>query len=389
MKKKHLILLLFCFTYLFSVAQISGQVLDSDGLPISYATIFNLKNKMGSISDSIGHFRLDASISDSIRIQHISYKSNSFKISNDLDKYHLQRNINDLKEIIVSKNYAAWLYFKGYFNTVSKMKNESRTRMYGRAAKLFNADTLEKVSMDLDYKRNNSGNNPNKFSHNRFIEVQRYREQFNARLDTFSNKLINFRFFPAKGLPGFKEASSKEKAMNDYYIFQISVDSSFFKLDFIPRKIAPPNSPIYEVIIAKKDTCMISFAVASWPSPLNANLKDKVHKPEMIDNASFYRIEFKNGQGEISETYSVFNMYYSNSQKINCMRYSIHMKKYTHHSEIIKNRLGSWMINNSFIFNRKLKSKYSDQFWKNSDFPKEVPYDFDHLRSLKLKNEQQ
>lgn len=387
---KYFLLLLICSAYLPSVAQISGQVIDSDGLPISYATVFNLKNKIGSVTDSIGHFKIDASISDSIRIQHISYKSDNFTISKDLDKYQLQRNINDLKEVVVSKNYVAWLYFRGYFNTVSKMQNESRNRMYGRAVKLLNADTLEKVSMDLDYERNNSGNNPMKIPHNRFIEVQRYSEQFNAQLDTISNKLINFRFFPVKGLPGIKEAPSREAAMNDDYIFQISVDSLFYFIDFIPRKIAPINSSIFEVIISKKDTCMISFAAVTLPYPFKAaKLNVKSYQPETMDIAFFTRIEFENSQGYIATSYSVLNMYYSIGQKTYSKRYSIQLKNYAHQPEVIKKRSGIWMINNFFAYNKKLKSKYSDEFWKNPDFPKEVPYDFDHLRSLKLKKEQQ
>ena len=388
MTKKHFILLVFCCTYLSSLAQISGQVLDPDGVPINYATVFNLKNKIGSITDSIGHFKIVASISDSIRIQHISYKSDIFTISKDFDKYQLQRNINDLKEVIVSKNYAAWLAIRGYMNTVSRMKNKSRNRMYGCAVKMMNADTLDKVSLDFDYERNNSGNNPKKIPHNRFIEIQRYSEQFNVQLDTISNKLINFRFSPVKGLPGMKEAPSREEAMNDDYIFQISVDSLFYFIDFIPRKIAPINRSIFEVIISKKDTCMISFAAVTLPHPFKAaKSNDKSTQPETMDNAFFMRIEFENSQGYIATSYSVLNMYYSFGQKIYTKRYSIQLKNYAHQPEVFKKRPGKWMINNSFIFNRKLKSKYSDEFWKNSDFPKEVPYDFDHLRSLKLKKE--
>ena len=131
---------------------------------------------------------------------------------------------------------------------------------------------------------------------------------------------------------------------------------------------------------------MISFAAATLPYPFDAaKLKDKSYKPETMDNASFMRIEFNKGQGEVAESYSVLNMYFSIGQKANDNRYSIHLKNYYPQSKIIKNRSGLWMINNSFTFNKKLKSKYSEEFWKNPDFPKDVPYDFDRLRKLKLK----
>ena len=309
---KYLLLFVFCSTYFSTIAQISGQVQDSDGLPISYATVFNLKNKMGSVTDSIGHFKLAASISDSIRIQHISYKSDNFIILKDLDKYKLNRNVNDIKEVVVSKDYAAWLYFRGYSNTISKMQDESRNRMFGKAVKLLNADTLVKVSLDLDYERNILGKNQKKNMHNRFFEVQRYSEQFDDQRDTMSTQLMDYSFFPLKGLPVIKEASSRENAMNDDYIFKISVDSSFFYIDFIPRKIASNNRFIFEIIITKKDTCLISFAAANLPHPINSGKSNKKsNQPETVDNASFMRIEFENGQGYIATTYSVSNIYYS------------------------------------------------------------------------------
>ncbi len=387
---KYLLLLVFCSTYFLSLAQISGQVQDSDGLPISYATVFNLNKKTGSVTDSIGHFIIDASISDSIRIQHISYKSENFIISKDIDKFLLQRNVNNLKEVVVSKNYAAWIYFRGYSNTVSKMQNESRNRMFGKAVKLLNADTCEKVSLDLDYERNILGKNQEKNMHNRFFEVQRYSEQLDILNDTLSTQLIDFSFFPVKGLPVVKEASSRENAMNDDYIFKISVDSSFYYIDFIPRKIASNNRFIFEIIITKKDTCLISFAAANLPHQIkHGRSNTKSTQPETVDNASFLRIEFENGQGYIATSYSESNLYYSIEQKTFNIRYSIQLRNYAHQPDEIKKRPGKWMIINTFTFNRKLKSKYSDEFWKHPDFPKEVPYDFEKLRSLKLKKELQ
>lgn len=383
---KYLLLLFFCSSYLTSVAQISGQVVDPEGAPIGYATVFNLRTKVGCVTDSAGFFNLNAAISDSIRIQHLCYKAADFILTTNHNKYLLIRSKNNLKEVVVSKNFAAWLAVRGYMNTRSRMQKETRERMYGCAAKLLNKDTLERISLDLDFERNKSGNGPLSAVHNRLIEIQRYCEQFNASLDTFSNHLVNLTFFPLKDLPGIRESQSREEAMNDNYIFQLSSDSLFFTIDFIPKKGAPPSGRIFEITLSKKDTCMIAFASATLRYPFQAaKSNDRSFKPETMDNAFFTRIAFENGQGYIANSYSVVHMYYAVGAQSYTNSYSVCLKNYAHRPEKLKKRLGVWMIDNQFGFNKKMKSRYSEEFWKYPGFPKGAPYDFDHLRNLRLK----
>ncbi|GEM_PF-5118801 len=379
---KFILLNLLCVLYSFTFAQISGRVIGDDGESINWATVLNLKTNSGYVTDSTGFFTINAKHSDSIRIQHLSYKASDFILSKEKDTYLLKRNLNELNEIVVSKNYAAWLAVKSCEKTLAKMQDESRDKMYCNAVKIMNNDTLDRVFLDLDFERNKSGTGVNAVLHNRLIEIQKFAEQLNHNLDPIAKNIFISELFPTKDLPVIKESKTKEQAMNDYCIFYIATDSQYIKVSFIPKKDAPLSQRIFELTITKKDTSMVAFAMASFPAPFNST-KNFENKPGQSAIGFYYQIAYENGMGYISKAYSEVNLYCNVDNKDFTNTFSYNLKNYAHTSEKQKKRSGVWIINNNFGFKEKLKSKYSTEFWKNNDFPIQTPYDFNRLRELK------
>ena len=379
---KFILLNLLCVLYSLTFAQISGRVIGDDGESINWATVLNLRTNSGCVTDSTGFFTINAKHSDSIRIQHLSYKTSDFILSKEKDTYLLNRNLNELNEIVVSKNYAAWLAVKSCEKAVAKMQGESRDRMYCNAVKIMNTDTLDQVFLDLDFERNKSGSGLNSVIHNRLIEIQKYSEQFNHNLDPIAKNVFVSELFPTKDLPVIKESKTKEQAMNDNCIFYIATDSQYIKVSFIPKKDAPLSQRIFELTITKKDTSMVSFAMASFPAPFYSS-KNFENKPGQSAIGFYYQIAYDNGVSYISRAFSEVKLYCNVDNKDFTNTFSYNLKNYAHTLEKQKKRTGAWVINNNFGFKEKLKSKYSTEFWKNNDFPIHSPYDFDKLRELK------
>ena len=379
---KFTLLNLLCILCSFTFAQISGRVIGDDGAQINWATVLNLRTNSGCVTDSTGFFTIKANLSDSIRIQHLSYKTDGFILSKENDTYLLKRNLNELSEIVVSKNYAAWLAVKSCEKALSKMQVESRDRMYCNAVKIMNNDTLDRVFLDLDFERNKSGSGVNAVLHNRIIEIQKYAEQLHHNLDPIAKNVFVSELFPTKDLPVIKESKTKEQAMNDNCIFYIATDSQYIKVNLIPKKDAPLSQRIFELTITKKDTSMVSFAMASFPAPFNST-KNIENKPGQSAIGFYYQIANENGINYISKAYSEVKLYGNINNKDFTNTFSYNLKNYAHTSEKQKKRTGVWIINNNFGFKENLKSRYSTEFWKNNDFPIQTPYDFNKLRELR------
>ena len=379
---KFILLNLLCVLYSFTFAQISGRVKGDDGAPINWATVLNLRTNSGCVTDSTGFFTIKANPSDTIRIQHLSYQTVDFILTKENETYLLKRNFNELSEIVVSKNYAAWLAVKSCEKALAKMQVETRDRMYCKAVKILNNDTLDRVFLDLDFERNKSGSGINAVIHNRLIEIQKYSEQFNHNLDPIAKNVFVSELFPTKDLPVIKESKTKEQAMNDNYIFYIATDSQYIKVNLIPKKDAPLSLRIFELTITKKDTSMVSFAMASFPAPFNST-KNFENKPGQSAIGFYYQIANENGINYISKAYSEVKLYGNIDNKDFTNTFSYNLKNYAHTSEKQKKRTGVWIINNNFGFKENLKSRYSTEFWKNNDFPIQTPYDFNKLRELR------
>jgi hypothetical protein len=297
-------------------------VIGDDGESINWASVLNLRTNSECVTDYTGFFTINAKHSDSIRIQHLSYKTSDFILSKEKDTYLLNRNLNELNEIVVSKNYAAWLAVKSCEKALAKMQ------------------------------------------------------------DPIAKNIFVSELFPTNDLPVIRESKTREEAMNDNCIFYIATDSQYIKVSFIPKKDAPLSQRIFELTITKKDTSMVAFAMASFPAPFNST-KNFENKPGQSALGFYYQIADENGISYISKAFSEVNLYCNVDNKDFTNTFSYNLRNYAHTSEKQKKRSGVWIINNNFGFKEKLKSKYSTDFWKNNDFPIHPPYDFNKLRELR------
>jgi len=379
---RYTLFILFSALPFFSEAQISGQVIGTDGMPVNFATVYNMKTKTGCVSDSVGFFKIAASLTDSIRIHHLSYQTGIFVIGKNLDQYKLSSSLNEIKEIIVSKAYAGRLAVESCRKAISRMQYEPRDRMYCNAVKTMNKDTLDQIFLDLDFERNQSGNSKEPVIHNRLIEIQRFCQQFNQDPNPTAEKVFLAEIFPEKGLPVVKEAGAKEIAMNDDCIFYILTDSEYIRIQFIPKKEAPIFRPVFELTISKEDTCLVAFAMATFPLPFVSS-KNFENKPEKSDYALYYKISYENKLGYLSRIYRETGLYYAVDSRKYSNKFSFDLNNYAHNSGKQKKRSGRWIIDNRFGFMNKPKSTNTDEFWKKDDFPHEAPYDFNKLRALK------
>ncbi|MCX6239218.1 MAG: carboxypeptidase-like regulatory domain-containing protein [Bacteroidia bacterium] len=378
-------IILVIFLNLFSLiseAQVSGHILDNEKKQVPYATVFNLKTKTGCQADTNGFFSINASINDSIRIQHLGYKMGNFIVKQNPDMYILNQKVYDLQEIVLSNAFPMWLYFKSYEKTIAKFKYNGRDRFYCNATKLVNGDTLQKYFLDLDFEQNKIENSTDVVIHNRFIEVQRYTQQIKAGLDPNAKYNMNINIFPKLNIPCLTKAQNINNALNNDYVYIMTTDSQFIYVNFIPRKKAPTYYNAWEATIKKSDTCLVSFAVISSSNEA-MNWKPQENKPDLTEQALYYKISYSNSIGYISEIYSrkIFHYTINNKKYINS--YILNLKNYAHDNEKLKKRFGIYCLNNDIVFNEKQKTMGSKEFWNMEDFPWKAPYDFEQLRKLK------
>ncbi|HOI47700.1 MAG TPA: carboxypeptidase-like regulatory domain-containing protein [Prolixibacteraceae bacterium] len=373
---KYIYAILVCLATFPSIAQISGQVIDVDSVPVKYAAVVNVKNNIGCISDSLGFFSLNALQNDSISIRCIGFQADTFPVSKNFEKYILTRKIYDLNEVVVSKDYAALLYFISYKNLIAKLKKESRDRFYCNAVSLLNRDTLQTMYLDLDFEQKITRNAPELLIHNRFVEIQNKSTIKELLANSFMDYNLRLGFLPKVGFPRLFLTQNKEEAINSKYVFQIASDSLFMKVRFTPITSATSSSKVFEATIFKKDTCLVAFAVTSYPNS-NFKWKDKNNKPDQLDQSTYFRMSNEDGFYYISEIYSCVNLYYSTNAKVDIAKYAVRLKNYCHAKEKLKKRFGTYFIDNYIVFKKDKKSNYSSEFWKDNAFPLEIPSNFE------------
>lgn len=146
---KPILLFIFLFVYSFSYGQsdlISGVIIDLDTEePIPFVSIAIPKKLIGTVTDSIGYFRLTSTLltdEDSILISRLGYKSRrlSFKDFHDAKDriFFLKQNSLELEEFTVgskpigSKRTIGVLASKSNFAFAFNPKNEKASDNFGR-----------------------------------------------------------------------------------------------------------------------------------------------------------------------------------------------------------------------------------------------------------------
>ncbi len=364
-----LLLLILCIASLLSEAQVSGQVIDSEGIPVYYATVFNLKTKTGCVTDSIGFFTLNSAINDSVQIRHLNYNTSDFKIGKNNDRYLLASNNYYLDAVVVSADAAFKLFKRSCEITFNKLKDRCISRGYLRYMKTVDNDTvIQNIDMDIERQKLKS------FDKGEKISIYKIQER------TVNDSTVKeSQLFMSKRICPPVNQVDWDKFSKYYNYFELE-DSLTIKLYFI-NKILPSNNQVVnlEVIIQKEDTSLMLIAntfTGSFVNKIGA-------KTGVMNSYSYIKYRTEEGYSFLSETYDrlitpEIKKYGKN------IELSLYYKTYDNgfHNSSLRLK-GNRMINN-FFSPRLTRNRFTDEFWKNPGFTEEAPYDFERLRNLKL-----
>ena len=126
-----LVLILLCFNATPQEKDyVSGKIVNKDNEPVEFATLFNFTQNTSCITDKKGIFRLRAKLNDSIRIQHLNYKTKEIEIKDTSLRFILSKKEFLIHEITVSPKAAFDLFNTACRNTWKTFKNENLTRAY-------------------------------------------------------------------------------------------------------------------------------------------------------------------------------------------------------------------------------------------------------------------
>ena len=121
--------------------EIEGYVVNKNtGDPVSYANIFNLNTKSGTISNSDGFFSIRvSSYTDSIRISFIGFRSTILQLSPGQERYivRLEEASLEIEEIVVTYKEDPFLY---------ELLNDCRKEVRSRKSKSVSRGYFEQKS---------------------------------------------------------------------------------------------------------------------------------------------------------------------------------------------------------------------------------------------------
>lgn len=151
--------------------ELKGQIIDNDDkTPLVGAHLFNLNTVIGSVSNSEGYFKIEATVNDTLYISYLGYQSIKLKITNDLLKgnelvIELHEKAEQFDEVVVksnkligvleidAKNVPVDKYSRIHINGISQ------TYEVGRQRQNFSSP-VDAVFQPIDFVYNKLGNNP-------------------------------------------------------------------------------------------------------------------------------------------------------------------------------------------------------------------------------------
>jgi len=284
-----LFLITFVFASFISNSQISGKVLNENSEPVEFATILNITTKASSITNKNGIFQLSGNAGDSIRIQHVNYKTKDFKVNKISDNYRLLEKNYSLGEVIVSANYAARLFELSCRKTYDKLKEENISRGYLRKVIVVEQDTTQLIDIDLDVVQKKQKS----FNHEEKILPYKIQERIVESLQDSIKLNARIFIFPQFNLIAWDKF---EKYFN-YFEIQ---DSQFINLYFLNKKSFQESVTHIEVKIQKSDSCLYSVALINMNLFRNKKGETLKMQTKIIEHV---RYDYKNGFSYLSESF--------------------------------------------------------------------------------------
>lgn len=363
----------FIITFLLSAfvtkSQISGKVLNENHEPVEFATIFNKTAQTSSTTNKNGVFQLSGNIGDSIRIQHVNYKTNDFRVNKINDNYRLLEKNYSLDEVVVSANYAARLFELSCRKTYDKLKEENISRGYLRKVVVVEKDTIQLIDIDLDIvqKKQKSFNLKDK------ILPYKIQERIVENLQDSAKLNLRLNIFPEFNMI---EWDRFERYFN-YFEIQ---DSQFINLYFLNKKSFKDSITHIEVKIQKSDSCLHSFAMISKNRLKNKKGDTLKMQTKIIGYTKF---DYKDGFSYLLENCT--GIFLTNSETgRKDMTVKQFFKTYNNGLVNLEKRPNGRRIFNNEIAKNLIKNKYEEEFWDNDLYLENSNYDFDKLLNLNL-----
>lgn len=366
-KMRNLFFIILLFAGFISKSQISGKVINENSESVEFATILNKSTNTSSITNKNGVFQLSGNIGDSVRIQHVNYKTKDFRIDKFSGNYNLLEKNYSLGEVTVSANYAARLFELSYRKTYDKLKEENISRGCLRKVVVVEKDTTLLIDIDLDIvqKKQKSFNQKDK------ILPYKIQERIVESLQDSTKLNLRLNIFPEFNLIAWDKF---EKYFN-YFEIQ---DSQFINLYFLNKKSFQDSITHIEVKIQKSDSCLYSIAKISKNRLKNRKGEVLKMQTKLID---YIRYDYIDGFSYLLERYDGIFLTNSETGRKN-MSFKQFFKTYNNGSTNLEKRLDGHRIFDNEINNRLIKNRYQEEFWENDSYMVYTNYDFDKLLNL-------
>jgi hypothetical protein len=287
--------LLFLLASVFSMSaqsiEISIVLKNADtNLPVEDATVFVLKTKQSLLSNSEGKVTFILNGSSNIQVTHSSYAKVTVRSSALLktdNVIYLKSNVNDLDEIIVTKQHPQKILKNLIDNSVKKLTVPARLKVYSR----------EFFKMDGNYTYYNDGlmnfqlfGKDKNFKSNILVEQNR---SFGLVYDQINNDVLGYNlndimqnYYNFKYLAPITDAGAKKKY--DYLIKSYSANQDYNVMIVTPLDNTTSLRDDFKIIYDWKKKVVIEVSTTVSPTTIS-NVKEK----KAVGSKNIYKSIFK------------------------------------------------------------------------------------------------
>ncbi|MGL2963520.1 hypothetical protein ACSVH2_06835 [Flavobacterium sp. RSB2_4_14] len=292
MKKIYLVFLLIFSLIGFSQTTEKSIILidAASNLPIESATVYILKTKQTLLSNAEGKITFELNGTSNIQVTHSSYLSVTVR-SSALQKtdyiIYLKSNINDLDEIIVTKQHPQKILKSIVENSIKKLTSPARLKVYSR--EFFKQDGAHAYYNDGLLNFQLTGKN-NKFKSTILVEQNRSfglvndaigAEVLGYNLNDIMQNYYNFKYL----LPILETKAIKQY---DYVIKGYTANADYNVMLVTPIDKTKELRDDFKIIYDNKKKVIVEVSSTISPSTL-ANTREK----KMVGSKNIYKSIFK------------------------------------------------------------------------------------------------
>ncbi len=294
LKMKHCYLLfLLIFGWMVSAQNVEIAIVLKDAdtnLPVEDATVYVLKTKQSLLSNSEGKVTFLLNGSSNIQVTHSSYAKITVRSSALLktdNVIYLKRTVNDLDEIIVTKQHPQKILKNLVENSIKRLTVPARLKVYSR----------EFFKMDGNYTYYNDGlmnfqlyGKDKNFKSNILVEQNR---SFGLVYDQINNDVLGYNlndimenYYNFKYLGPIMDTGAKKKY--DYVIKSFSANQDYNVMIVTPVDNTSALRDDFKIIYDWKKKIIIEINTTVSPTTLS-NVKEK----KAVGSKNIYKSVFK------------------------------------------------------------------------------------------------